>query len=246
MNEIAVNEVPMNFAVSAPHDPASPRLLAPLYDRFLRKLVAGARGRAFLLGFMADAEESDEAGVFDNLLARVDDPSLARLVRRHRDDEQRHARLFQGCVARTGIVPDPIPTELRYVDLLDRALGGFAASFAADAVSVMEAYLLLQVIEERGVQRFRQIARALRPFDPESADVVEEVIRDEERHVRYARAISKRYAPSPESLERTLRRYREVEARVFVDHGAVLLRHVTTHDLLEASPLERWFWRAVA
>jgi len=224
----------------------SGRISAVVDGHVLSRLLASPRGRAFMLGFMADAEESDEAGVFDNLLSRIDDPELGKLVRRHRDDETRHAELFHACVRRTGSAPPPLPPELRYIDRLDRHLDGFTASFVAGRAGVMEAYLMLQVIEERGVERFAQIGRALAPFDPESASVIEGVVRDEQRHVRYARAISKRYAPDEETLARTLARCRAAESRAFDEHGWALLRHFLAEDLLEVGSVERAFLRGLS
>lgn len=214
--------------------------------RFLDRLVATPRGRAFLLDFMADAEESDEAGIFDRLLARVDDEALHKLVRIHRDDETRHAQMLRDCVARTGVVPDPLPLELRIVDRIDRELGGFAARFTADQHGVMEAYVLLQVIEERAVRQFPAIEQALRRVDPTTADVVARVIADERRHVGYARAISLRYAPDAATLARTVAAFRAAETRAFEAHGDDVLRVVLERDLLAVGSLERWMWKALA
>jgi rubrerythrin len=218
----------------------------PIDRRFLGRLMASPEGRAFLLGFMADAEESDEAMVFDTLLARVDDPQLNKLVRIHRDDEDRHAQMLRACVARIGIAPAPVPTDLRIVLRIDRELGGFADRFQATDGGVMEAYLLLQVIEERAVMQYPLIARALRHYDPKSADTVMRVVEDEERHVRYARAISRKYAPDPETLRSTLVRFRAAEGRAFAAHGNAFLAHVVDHDLLAVGPIERRLWRWLA
>lgn len=213
---------------------------------YMKRLVSNPRGRAFLLSSLAEAEEADEGGVFDNLLARVDDPELGKLVRRHRDDEARHAELYRGCLARTGITPVPVPKELRIIDRIDRNLGGFGASFVAGDTGVMEAYLLLQVIEERGVREFAKIANALDEVDPESASVVRSIVRDEERHVLYAKAISRRYAPDEATLARELDRFRHAEERAFQDHGVVFLRFVQDHDLLGVRGPERLLWKTLA
>jgi hypothetical protein len=218
----------------------------PILRRFLGRLARGREGRAFLLGFMADAEDSDEAMVFDTLLARVDDPQLNKLVRIHRDDETRHAAMLRACVERTGIVPVKLPDDLRIVLRIDRELGGFTERFHADDGGVMEAYLLLQVIEERAVMQFPLIARALRPYDPQSADTVMRVVADEERHVRYARAISRKYAPDPQTLRTALARFRAAEARAFVAHGDDFLVHAVDRDLLDVGPMERRLWRWLA
>ena len=214
--------------------------------RFLDRVVGNPDGHAFILAFLAYAEESDEAGIFDNLLARVDDPELGKLVRRHRDDEENHARLLRGCLARTGILPLPIPPELRYIDRLDRMAGGFAADFVVGKRGVMEAYVLLQVIEERGVRQFPFIARALDRVDRESAAVLRGIIRDEERHVRYARAVARRYAADAASYDRMLRRYREIEARAFADHNRALTRFTLDNELLAVAGVEKLLWRALA
>jgi rubrerythrin len=217
----------------------------PLRAAFLKRIVRAPEGRAFLLGFLAYAEAAEEKGVFDALLARVDDPELAKLVRIHRDDETRHAALLQACIARGGITPVAIPPELRIVDRIDRHTGRTARAFVDGRLGVMEAYLVLQVIEERGVSQFPLLAEALRPYDPESAATIERITADERRHVRYAQAISRKYAPDAATLERTLLRYRAAEARAFAEHGAALLRFVTARGLFAAGPVERLFWRGL-
>jgi rubrerythrin len=225
---------------------AASRVAGWLDHFYLRRLVATPRGRSFLLSFMTDAEESDEAGVFDHLLARVDDPELRKMVRVHRDDETHHAEMLRACVVRQGVPAEPVPAGLRIVARVDRMLGGFAARFVGDERGVMEAYVLLQVIEERAVRQFPGIVRALRPVDPASADTVARVLRDEERHVRYAKAISRRYAPDEATLERTVRRFREIEERAYAEHGRAFAAVVAQRDLLSVRGPERLFWRALS
>jgi len=197
------------------------------------RLLGSPRGRAFHLSWMAHAEEADE-GVFDRLLASVDIPELNRMVAIHASDEQRHAALLRQCAARAGVVPEPVPPELHYIEQLRRLSGGgdLEAVFANGHWSIMQIFAMLQVVEERGVRQFPMVAAALRPVDPESADVVAGIIRDEERHVGYARAISRRYAPDPASLEQVLALCRDVEARAFVENERAYLRFAEEHDLL--------------
>jgi hypothetical protein len=153
--------------------------------------------------------------------------------------------MLKQCVERYSVEPEPVPRELRIIDRIDRHANGFAAAFVQGRTGVMEAYLLLQVIEERGVRQFPRIADAMRPFDPESAAVIDRITRDEERHVRYAKAISRRYAPDAATLERTLARLRTAEAKAFEEHSRELLRFATELGLGEARAAERFFWRAV-
>src|SRR5687767_11749939 len=107
--------------------------------RFLDRVAASPRGRAFILRFLVGAEEADEAGVFDTLLSRVDDPELNTLVRRHRDDEAEHALAFRACLARYGEIAEQIPEPIGVIPFIDRELGGFAEHFVGDRRSVMEA-----------------------------------------------------------------------------------------------------------
>src|SRR5260221_8405017 len=159
-------------------------------DFYLKRLLCNPRGRALMLNLMVDGEEADEQGVFDTLLNRVDDAELCKLVRVHRDDEFRHAELLRERLAKVGVEPEPFPPALRMVDRIDRHAGGQGAAFLTGRGGVMEAYLLLQVIEERATREVPKIADAMRPADPETAAVIERITRDEERHVKYAKAIS--------------------------------------------------------
>jgi rubrerythrin len=215
---------------------------------FLSRLVASPRGRAFLLSFMANAEESDE-GAFDALVARAEEPEVQKMVCIHREDEARHGRLLHQCVARVGAAPEPLPAELRYIDRLDRmTAGGFRAGFlaAGDGLGLMRVYAMLQIVEERGVAQFPRIAAALRPFEPESARVIEEITVDEERHVKYARAIARRYAPDAATLARTMAELRALEERAFADHGRAFFAHAVARGLVGVHALERLAWKTVA
>lgn len=214
--------------------------------RYMERLVANPRGRAFLLKQVAEAEDSDETRVFEHLEAHVDDPELRRMIRRHAEDEQRHARLLFECLDRLGIEVGEIPPELSLLHRLDAALGGFFAKPVRGPREVMEAYLVLQVIEERATTRFPMFERLLRPYDPETADVFVAVARDEERHLRYCHAISRRYAPDPDTHRRTLERFRSVEARVFAANSRANLLHTLDHGLVQMGRPEQAFWRAFA
>ncbi|MFO0631898.1 MAG: ferritin-like domain-containing protein [Nannocystaceae bacterium] len=214
---------------------------------FLSRLLRRPRGRALLLTMLADAETSDEGAVFAALHERVDDPELRRLTRRHADDELRHERMLRACAARQGVSPAPVlPPELSVTHCIDAHTGGIATGFLAGRSSVMEACLLLQVIEERAVRHFPRVVAVLRRFDPESAAVLEQVWRDECRHVGYAHAVARRYAPSPEALARTLAAIRTAERRAFAEFDAALLRTAIEGGWLEAGALERWAWRGIA
>lgn len=214
-------------------------------ERYMRALVRGARGRAWLLRFLA-AAEVDEHDVFDTLLARIDDAELQKLVRVHRDDEKRHFAMVSECLERYDVEPPAVLPEHRVAFHVDRLLGGFARSFEEARTTVMEAYALLYVLEELTVRIYPLIVRALDGVDGPSARVVERVLRDEERHVKYARAISRRYAPDDFTLERTVRRMRDIEKRASLECNRITLRYAVANELLEVPTMEKMFWRAAA
>jgi hypothetical protein len=107
----------------------------------------------------------------------------------------------------------------------------------------MEAYALLQVSEERAVTQFAILSPMFRRLDPESADVLAQVASDEQRHLKYCRAISRRYAASDAELRATLRRFRDVEARVFADNGIANMEHCVDAGILSARGIETAMWR---
>jgi len=221
--------------------------LTSFFDtRFMARLVGNPRGRAFMLSLMADAEEADEAGVFDALLERVDDPKLHKMVRRHVDDEARHATLLRERVRAVGVTPPPVPRSLSIVDRINRALGDLGEGFVKNQRSVMEAYVLLEVVEERAVEQFPRIAAALDRVDPVSAEVVRNIWEDEKRHVLYARAIGEKYAPDAETLAKTRSKFRLVEQRAFEENGADVLRYALDENLLALPFMEKLVWRAMA
>jgi len=226
-----------------------------LASRFLRDLLAGAAGRAFVLNQAAVAEATDEGHVFDVVLSAAralrgddagldEDPQLDKTIVKHRDDELRHAELFRGCVARQGVDPGDVPARLRLVDAIDRETGGVASAPIVDRLGVMRAYLVLQVIEERAVHQFGLVEPAMRPFDPQSAAVLRSVLDDERRHVKYCRAVSRRYAPDPLTLAEELGRFRLAEARAFRDHSRRNMTHILDAGLVE-SPFKTAMWRGV-
>jgi hypothetical protein len=218
-----------------------PRMLR----RFLDRLAVSPRGRAYLLQFLVGAEEADEIGVFDQLVARIDDPQLNKLAAKHRADEERHAAVFKTCVARQGVDIASLPVAPSVIAFIDEELHGFAARFVAGKRSVMEAYVLLQVIEERAVAQYPWFADALEPYDPTSAAVVREVACDEVNHIKYAKAISKRYAPNQYTLDATLRQFRAAEQRALDRHGRAFLASAVDARLLDVTRAEQLGWRVL-
>jgi rubrerythrin len=227
------------------------KLHEQLHRWFLSDLFSTARGRAYVLSQAAEAESGGEKRIFDVLLEHVREPELERMVKKHSDDETRHAAMYRACADRQGVVLPPIPEELRIIDRIDEYIGrtrtGGERFFDArvhDERYVMEAYLFLQVLEERAVQQFTVLGEALRPYDRQSADVVVEIEADERRHLRYCHAISKRYAPSADVLAETLAQFRLAEAQAYQEHTRQSLEFILSHGFL-TSRAKTLVWRGI-
>ncbi len=221
-------------------------LQATLERSFISHLVATPKGRAHLLNQVADAESNGESKIFDSALALVDDPELRTLIARHAADEVEHARMFEERRDAQGFAIGPAPEHLRLVARLDAKLGGFFARGVRTRRDVMDAYVMLQVVEERACTQFPVFAEAFRTVDPGTARTFDSVAKDEERHLKYCRAIAKRYAPSDVTYAATLAEMRASEAEVFVENTRAGLAWVLDGGYTDLSPLGRAGWRSLA
>ena len=186
---------------------------------FLEALVATPAGRQHMLSVSVDAEEGDEAGIFDQLADVVDVPELQRIVVAHRDDEVRHAGMYRECLRRNGYTKQELPSEVLIVRQAGEITGRRDVPIRT-ADDVVRAYALLLAIEERGVQQFPILADAFEPYDPATAETYRRVTRDERGHVRYCRRIGRHYASSDDAWEDACAAAREIEAEAFRRVGA--------------------------
>ena len=132
--------------------------------RFMKRVIATPEGRAHLLNQLADAEGNGENGFFEHVLAHVDDPGLQQ------DDHASTgttscatSRCSSPRATRTGIDRRPVPTAAQVRSIgSTRAGRRFFAQPIRDRRDIMEAYLMLQVIEERSVTQFALFERAFR------------------------------------------------------------------------------------
>ena len=220
-------------------------VIEKLTETYMDRMFSTERGRAHVLNQLADAEDSDEGWFFDSLLAQVEDSALQKMISRHAADEKRHAEMFRQCVRRQGFEPEPVPNELKLMDYLNREVDGILDRPVVTPEHVMDAYLLLQVIEERAITQFGQYEPLMRRYDPASADVLLEVAKDEARHLKYCRAISRRYATDEETRIKTLHRFREAEAHAFATTTSANMLFALEHHLLPLNSIQRAFWRSV-
>jgi hypothetical protein len=209
-----------------------------------RGLVSHAAGRAFVLSLMVAAEEGDESGVFDQLARRADDPELEKLIRRHQDDERRHAAMYRSCLTRNGLDVQSVPDELLIIRAVACEAGVTVAAGSADAIAlrrdVMNTYALLLAIEKRGVQRFPLIGAEFRRIgDHETADTFDRVTEDERRHTKYCEAIGRRYAADEQEWQGAVAMHRGIEGRAFRRVGRATVVHALRQGLVWRGPAGR-------
>lgn len=215
-----------------------------LTHRFMKALLRTPEGRAHLLNQVADAEDNGEASIFDQALSWVTDPKLQKIIDHHRRDEIRHGQILRARRDATGAVVGPVPDHLKILDRIDAKLGGFFERPIQNDEGVLTAYLVLLVIEERAVTQFGMFIDAFAAIDPETADTFRSIAADEERHLKYCRAIIRQYAADEATIERRLAEIRAIEAEAFLETSSANVRYSLERGLIEGR-LERWFWRTV-
>ncbi len=211
---------------------------------FLQQLVKSPRGRAHLLAQVAHAEASGEVAVFERLASLASDAEVQRLIRRHHADEVEHAARLWARVDALGVERPKLPPQLNIAAGLDARLGVMTRPLDTPE-DLMRAYLFLQVLEERVVWQFALFIDVLRPVDPTTADLFAELLKDEERHLKYCHAITRRFAPSPATLDATLRHFRAAEAAEFEVNGQLSLRFILDEGLLDEPRWVQQLWRGL-
>ncbi|MFO0665593.1 MAG: ferritin-like domain-containing protein [Polyangiaceae bacterium] len=211
--------------------------------QFLGSLLATPRGRSFVLTQAGIAESTDEGEVFEQLRTRVGDEELARLVSWHAKDEERHAKVFLAAADRQGVGRPQIPEDTQVLALLNARIGVFGRPLA-ERRDIMDAYLVLQVIEERAIEQFSILEPVMRRFDPVTADEMREIEKDEQRHLRYCHAITRRYAPSEAVRTQRLHAFRVAEAKAFREHQQNGLAFILSQKYLPAGVA--FFWKNAA
>ena len=220
--------------------PLLPRPIASLVEKqFLKQLASTPRGRATLLAQVARSEGSDgETGVFDHILASVDDEEVLKLVRLHQSDEARHEQLFLARCHAQGEAPLLTPKSTDLLVCLDKHTN-FRSCPVNGRYGVYQAYLLLQVLEERALRQFQGMSAAFaNAGDHETVAVFTEVAADEARHLKYCHAITKRYAPTELARREGLAMLRRLEVEVFAE-----TQRANFHVIVSAGLVDGAIWR---
>jgi len=216
-------------------------------DRLVRaQVLAQFKAKAFSFAAYADAESGGESAVFDRALARAEDPELARMMRVHRDDELRHAALFEARARALALPPLPVPDALKTIERLSEAAGGVLELPMDSDEDVATVYQLLFVVEERALAEFGRAAAALeRLGDSESAAMLREIAGDEARHLRYCRAVGRRYSGGDAAFEAGVEAMRAIERRVYAEQSRASVLYMLDRGWLRLPGWSESLLRAV-
>lgn len=215
---------------------------------FLQELLATARGRATLLQQLAEAEGGDggELDIFEHLLDVIDDDEVKKLVRVHKEDEERHEQLFFARRDAMGAAAVALPKSSHLLRRLDAHTGFFSRPIT-DRAGVVEAYLLLLVIEERATRQFgRWEAAFRRQGDDVTADTIRDIGKDEERHLKYCEAITRRYSDDEGTRQQRLAHYRALELTCFQEVQAANLSFLVDHGFVGHSWWTKVLWSTLS
>lgn len=222
---------------------------------YLAKLARDPKALGFFLTVSADAEANGEGRVFPQVerwLEANGHPQLARLVRKHAEDEVRHELLMLAALASLGREPAAIPDDVKVIDRLGRRLSAGriepgAASFWERPIEsgedVARAYLLLYAVERRAMERFAFMVEALRPVHPEIAATFEAIAKDERAHLHYCVAVSRAALPGEAAWTRLRDEMIEVEAEEYTANSKRFLWHTLDHEFETLGTLGRLFWK---
>ncbi len=208
-------------------------------DLAVRRQIMGQRDSAgFAMSSYADAEANGENVVFERALKRATDPKLAQMIRKHQEDEIRHADMIEKRREALGLKRYRIPAHLQMIDILSVEAGGILERPMDSDADVGDVYALLYVIEERAVQNFGRLIQVYEDLgDMQTAAMFRSISEDEGRHLQYCKAVGKRYAGSEEAFFKEVSRIREIEARVFARVSRGFLIHLLETGMLKLPSL---------
>lgn len=184
--------------------------------------------------FCSIAAKGEAQGGWENeLIARLTpDAELAAKIARHGVDEEKHGRLFYALLKKRALDPVRVPLETDYCALLEAAgmglaherLGGHAPLSANETVLFL---VHSCVTEQRAAAEF-ETRRRIFADDPALRNAIRLIAADESRHLGYCSDELSRFAKGGHAaaIDRTLRHYTRVEARVYRDVSLAVMRRM--------------------
>ena len=210
------------------------RLQEAIARNMRRHVFTQPSAKAYVLCAYAMAEGSGEGAIFDRALERAVDPKVAKLIRKHKEDELRHERMIIERRLALGLPWMPVPEALRGIDVLSDAAGGVLDLPMDKDEDLRRVYELLYVIEERAYQEFDDAASALElSGDHETAAVFREIRDDEANHLRYCIAVGNMFSESEAAFMEGVQRMRVLEAKVYAEQGRQTMRHLLDARLID-------------
>lgn len=159
-------------------------------------LVSTVEGRVKVLSHL-NVTEGAAVVVLNNILEDLSDQRILKMATRHRDDEIKHEAMLAGRLKAYGVTDVPERTD-KFAALVDMWR-------EMNPQNSADKYSVLRVVEENDAPDFSRLSSAVRPYDPESADVFSEIAADEANHLRYCDAALRALGGRPR-----LREYREI------------------------------------
>jgi tRNA isopentenyl-2-thiomethyl-A-37 hydroxylase MiaE len=202
-------------------------------DRSIRtEIMRQPSAKGFLLSAYSDAESSGEGEIFDKCLQRATDPTVIRMMQKHRDDEIRHGKLLADRRDELGLPAYEIPPALQWVERLSDEAGGTFDLPMDKPGDIVAAYQLLYVVEERALKDFALLAEVLEETgDDVTAKLFRTIAKDEARHLRYCEAIGRRYSSTDAEWDEGVAHLRQIEADFYEDQGRKMMKHLVANEL---------------
>ncbi len=200
-----------------------------LQQEFYTSVVRAPRALAWFQNLYWAIEAYGEVPNLDHITGRLGDEWLERNLTKHMRDEERHARLWSDLLhARGDFNPAQLPPwantvaafhEAGWLGMLERLTNGDPV----DSVELIPFFAALHILEVDGVERFSLFAQVARPIDPQTAEVLDSIIKDEQFHVWYTREavlrLGKRLGCEPYALECIAQARSAYEKRLLASTG---------------------------
>jgi len=194
----------------------------------LNEIKSDDRSFQLLLSLAAKGEEQ---GGWENerISALTEDPVLRPKVARHGLDEHKHGRLFLGLLKKRGLGPVPVPDDIDYTMLLERAGIGLSHARLREDRPLDDGELLAYLVHSRVTEQraAEEVATQMRVFadDPEVGKAIRMIADDEVNHLSFCHEELLRLAARGhgDRIRRMLKRYALAEIAIYrqVSEGVV-------------------------
>ncbi|MBT3982714.1 MAG: ferritin-like domain-containing protein [Bacteriovoracaceae bacterium] len=211
----------------------------------IESIWSSAEGASLLLSVMADGETAcnGEVDILGPISEYIGPGPLQNMVYAHIEDEHRHSDMILGHLKSIGMSPRYVQDELRYAKAFSRELEIFQRGIQDDEDLAIMA-LIVMVFEERAISEY-ELLLVSRVIPEEFKEIIQEIIRDEKRHLGYCLRLANSYVSDSLLLNMLLSKIRTLEAKVFSRYNMETLRVFTSRDCMGKG---RWHrvWKFLA